>query len=146
MELERARPAIDLARYHFKRDRGDMTIYGTWLYNHDQEDTEPALVILPRYRLNGAVPCCVALSAAFKYNNPRYLAHAARHFAKTMGFEDEMSRVRKVAEFIHDHMLDLLKMPVDPTEAVVVGEAKVDLGNGRKRTVEFLDHEQLPQA
>lgn len=145
MELAQARPAIDLTRTHFRRDLGDLSIFGTWVHNDDQEDTEPCLVVLPRYRLNGAVPCVIALSAAFKYNNPRYLAHASRFFAAQLGFEDEMTTVRKIATLIHDHMLDLLSMPLDPTEAVVIGEASVDLGDGRRKTVEVLDHEQTRQ-
>jgi hypothetical protein len=52
-----------------------------------------------------------------------------------------MSRTRKLAELIHDHLPDLINMPVDPQKAIVVGEAKVNVG-GRMRTVELLDHEQ----
>lgn len=145
MQLEQARPAIDLTRHHFKRDIGDLSIYGTWIFNDDHEDTEPCLVVMPRYRTIGVRPCVIALSAAFRYNNPRYLARVAAHFAVQLGFEDELSIARKIATLIHDHMLDLITMPVDPTEAVVVGEAHVDLGGGR-RTVEILDHEQTRQA
>lgn len=138
-------PAIDLTRYSFKREIGDMAIYGSWLYNPDQEDTEPALVIRPRYR--HGKPCCVALSAAFRYfYSPRYLAHAARQFAKEMGFEDDMTRTRKIAEAIYDHLPDLIKMPVDPVQAVVVADATVTAESGRKQTLEIVDHEQIAQS
>lgn len=139
-------PAIDLTRHAFKRDLGDLTIFGTWIYNEDQEDTEPALVVIPRYRLNGMVPCCVALSAAYRYNDPRYLARASRTFAEKLGFDDSMTTTHKIASLIHDHLLDLINMPVDPSQAIVIGEASVDLGNGRKETVEFVDHEPERQA
>lgn len=141
------RHALDLTRYAFKRDLGDLTLFGTWLYNDDQEDTEPAIVIIPRYRsLNGAKPICIALSSAFKYNDPRYLAHAAAGFARILGFEDSLTTTHKLASVIHDHMLDLIKMPLEPTEAIVTGEASVDLGNGVKKTVEFVDHAPKPQV
>jgi hypothetical protein len=133
--------ALDLTRYQWRKEVHDLMIYGTWLYNDDQEDTEPALVILPRYR-TGAKPVAIALSSAFKYNNPRYLAQAASVFAVQLGFEDSMTNAHRIATLIDDHLLDLIKMPVDPTEAVQVGEAVLDLGNGRRQTVGLMDHEQ----
>lgn len=139
-------PAIDLTRYAFKRELGEMTLFGTWLWNEDKENTEPALVLVPTFRLNGAVPCCIALSAAYKYNEARYAVRAARHFSTQMGFEDSMTRTHKIATIIHDHLIDLIKMPVDPRTSAVIGEAIVDDGSGRKRTVELLEHEQTPQA
>lgn len=138
--------AIDLTRYHFKRELGDLTLYGTWLYNDDQEDTEPALVLVPRYRMSDRTkPIAIALSSAFKYNEPRYLAHVAAQFARTLGFEDSMNTTHKIATVIHDHLLDLIKMPLEPTNAVTTGEATLDMGNGVKKTVEFVDHEPKPQ-
>ncbi len=138
-------PAIDLSRTHFFREVGDMCIAGTWIMNDDQEDTEPALVILPRFRPPSSVkPCVIGLSAAFKYDNPKYLARAAPHIARCLGFEDSMQRANKIATLIHDHIPDLVRMPVDPTQAVVVGEATVEVG-GQRRTVEFTEQEQIRQ-
>lgn len=139
--LQQPKQAIDLSRYQFVREIGDLAIYGTWLWNEDQEDTEPCLVVVPRYRRIGYKPVVVALSAAFRYNNPKYLAHVAGIFAESLGFSNDMTNARKIATLIHDHLLDLLTMPIDPTDAKVVGEASVDIG-GRRRTVEILDYEQ----
>lgn len=133
--------AIDLTRYQFKRELGDLSIYGTWIHNDDQEDTEPCLVVIPRYRRLGFKPVVVALSAAFRYNDPRYLAHVAGVFAQNLGFADDLTTARRIATLIYDHLLDLLTMPLDPTKAEVVGEANVDLG-GQKRTIEMLDYVQ----
>lgn len=141
MQLEAAKPAIDLTRSKWSREVGQFAIYGTWLYNEDKEDTEPCLVVIPRYRAYGFVPCCIALSAAYLYNDPRYLAHAAANYAKALGFED-MNSGYKLAELIHDHLSDLISMPPDPQKAVVVAEANIDLGNGKRKTIEVLDHEQ----
>ena len=141
MELERAQPAIDLTRYHFVRHLGDMTVYGTWLFNDDQEDSEPCLVVIPRYRTTGFRPIVVALSAAYKYNSPQYLAQVAGLFAEGLGFERDLTTARKVATLIHDNLLDLLNMPLDPSVGVVVGEASVNI-DGRKRNIEVLDYEQ----
>lgn len=141
-----ARPAIDLSRHAFMREISDMVVIGTWVYSDDQEDTEPALVILPRYRPpSSVVPCVVALSAAYLYNDPKYCVRAAKGIAKALGFEDSMNRTHKIADILHSHLPDLVSMPVDPTEAVVVGEAKVDLGDGKQTTVELLDFEATKQ-
>lgn len=138
-------PAIDLTRHAFKRELGDLALYGTWIHNAEQEGSEPALVIVPRYRVNGIKPCCIALSAAYKYNDARYLARAAGHFAKQLGY-DTLADAHKLATVIHDHLLDLIKMPNEPQQAIVVGEAQIDIGGGRKRTLEMLDRQPLPQA
>lgn len=145
--IETARPAIDLTRYAFVRELGDIRLYGTWLYHEEEDDDEPCLVLVPAYRRHGVVPCCVALSAAFRYTDPRHLAAASLEFARTMGFDsDTMMAAHKIGTIIHDHLLDLIKMPENPTVAVVGATANVNFGDGRKRTVEILDHVPVDQA
>lgn len=140
------KPAIDLSRHAFMRELGDMVVIGTWIFNDEQEDTEPALVLLPRYRPPSSVkPCVIALSSAYRYNDAKYCVHAAKGIAKALGFEDSMQRTHKIADILHSHLPDLVSMPVDPTEAVVVGEASVDLGNGRRQKIELMDHEAVKQ-
>jgi hypothetical protein len=139
------KPAIDLSRHHFMREWKDLVIFGTWLHNEDQEADEPALVIVPRYRQSGYFPVCIALSAAFKYNSPKYLARVTPQFVLDLGFEDSLTNAHKVADAIHSHLRDLLTMPESPTTAIVVGEATMDVG-GRKRSIDVLDYETLAQA
>ena len=138
--------AIDLTRNHFVREWKDLCVIGTWLYSADQEDDEPCLVIVPRYRQHGYMPVVVALSAAYRYNSPKYLANASKQFCRSLNFEDSMTNCHNIAEAIHSHLLDLLKMPASPTSSIVIGEASMDMGNGVKRTVEFMDHVPLAQA
>lgn len=140
-QIEAAKPAIDLTRHAWKRELGDLTLYGTWLYNEAQEDTEPCLVIIPTYRTVGFKPCCIALSSAFQYNDPRYLAQAAAVFAENLGF-DTLTSAHRLANLIYDHLGDLVTMPNDPSTAIVVGEATINLGDGTRRTAEVLDYEQ----
>lgn len=148
MNVASQRPAIDLTRFHFMREWKDLAVFGTWLMNDDQEAEEPALVIVPRYRARGFHPVCIALSAAYRYNspNPRYLAYASKQFCKALGFEDSIANANKIAEAIHAHLLDLLKMPPSPTTSIVIGEANFDIGGGRKRKVEIMDHEPTAQS
>jgi hypothetical protein len=141
-----AKPAIDLTRHHFMRELGDLVLFGTWVYNDDQEDTEPALVLLPRYRPpSTVVPCVIALSSAYLYNDAKYCVRAAQGIAKALGFEDSMSTTHRIADILHSHLPDLVSMPINPTVAVVVGEATVNLGDGGRRTVEFMDYEGMKQ-
>lgn len=147
MTIETARPAIDLTRYHFVRELGDIRLYGTWLYHHEDDEDEPCLVLVPAHRRYGVVPCAVALSAAFRYTDSRHLAAASLTFARTLGFDsDTMMAAHKIGSIIHDHLLDLIKMPENPTEGVVGATADVDFGDGKKRTVEILDHVPVDQA
>lgn len=140
------KPAIDLTRHHFMRELGDIVVFGSWIMNDEQEDTEPCLVLVPRYRPpSSVIPCVVALSAAYLYNDAKYCVRAAKGIAKALGFEDSMSTTHRIADILHSHLPDLVSMPVDPQRAVVVGEAQVDDGSGGKRTVEILDHEQIKQ-
>lgn len=141
------RPAIDLTRYHFVRELGDLRLYGTWLYNAEDDDDEPCLVLVPAFRKDGVVPCCVALSAAFRYTEPLHLAAVSLHFARALGFESNLlHNAQRIGGIIHDHLLDLIKMPENPTQAIVGATANVDFGNGRRRTVEILDHVPIEQA
>lgn len=139
------RPAIDLSRHAFMRELGDLVLFGTWVYSEDQEDTEPALVMLPRYRPpSSVIPCVVALSSAYLYNDPKYCVRAAKGIAKALGFEDSMTTTHRIADILHSHLPDLVSMPVDPQEAIVVADATVETSKGRQ-SVEILDYEPVKQ-
>lgn len=137
-------PAIDLTRHAFVRPMGDITLYGTWVYNEDMEDYEPALVLIPSYRRSGFMPVVIALSAAYKYDSPQYLAKVSRGILIKLGMNDCMSSANRVANLIYDHLDDLLKMPNNPTTSVIVADATISI-NGRKRSVEILDFEPTKQ-
>lgn len=141
------RPAIDLTRHHFVRHIGDVSIYGSWIYNEDQEKEEPALVIIPRYRRSGFKPCVIALSAAYKYNSPdqRYLAGMCKFMLAILGMEDSLANASKLGRMIHDHLGDLLSMPNSPTTSIIVADGSVTVG-GKTRSIEIMDHTPTPQA
>lgn len=138
--------AIDLTRHHFMRELGDMCLFGSWVMNDDQEDTEPCLVIVPRYRPPSSVkPCVIALSSAYLYDDPKYLVRSAKYIAEALGFEDSMTRTHKIADMIHSHLPDLISMPVDPSEATVGAYVTLKHGDGTEKTVELLDYDQVKQ-
>ena len=145
MNLDR-KPAIDLSRHHFMRELGDLVVFGTWVYNEDIEDTEPALVVMPRYRPpSSVVPCVVALSAAYLYNDPKYCVRAAKGMAKALGFDDSMNTTHRIADILHSHLPDLVSMPTDPSVGVVIADGIIDSGNGTKKSVELLEFQQVKQ-
>ena len=138
--IERAKPFLDLTRYAFRREVGDLTIYGTWVPRPD-DDSEPALAIVPRFRVIGC-PAVIALSSAYKYNDPAYLARAAHVFTQALGVAAGVNDTLKIASLIDDHLSDLISMPPEPTQAVAVADAVIEIG-GRKRTVEVLEHQGI---
>ena len=136
---------LDLSRNHFVSPFRDLVVIGSWIFNEDQEDTEPCLVILPRHRPPHSVkPAVIALSAVHKYNDETYCVAAARVFNRDLGFSDDMANTHKVAEAIAMHLMDLIKMPENPTTAIVVADATVTIG-GKTRTLELLDHQSTEQ-
>ncbi len=139
------KPAIDLSRKHFQRQHADLLVVGTWVFNNDQEDHEPCLVIVPAVRRSGFKPVVVALSAAFKYDSPKYLAHASRQFNFDLGFEDNMANVHKIADAIHSHLRDLLTIPPNPTQVVIVADGRATIG-GKTTTMELTEHQSIKQA
>ncbi|MDF3073454.1 MAG: BcepIL02 gp45 [Alphaproteobacteria bacterium] len=134
-------PAIDLSRQQFSRTSGDLAVIGTWLWNEDQETHEPALVIINALNPRAFKPCVVALSAAYKYDDARYCAQVAGALAGLTG-SDSMQTAHKIALLIEDSLNDLLNMPPNPVDAVVVADATV-AADGRKRSLEIVDY--VPQ-
>lgn len=133
------RPAIDLTFHAFRRQKGQLAMYGTWLYNEDQESHEPALVVVNAANPRKFPPCVIALSAAYKYNDPVYLAQVCKEMVPLMGLEDDMRTAYEVALFIEDSLGDLLAMPPMPTKAVAVADGTIGSGLQR-RGFEIVDH------
>lgn len=141
------RPVLDLTKRHFTRELGDITVIGSWI-GTEHEEAEPCIVLMPTYRIafDGvqlrAKPCCVALSAAYLYDNPRYLLSRAMEFSQAMGFEDSMTRTHKIAEILHESLDDLCRMPEKPVfGSVVAADATLTHANGRTETLEILHND-----
>jgi len=138
--------AINLTRHAWMREFKDLAVFGTWLYNGDQEDHEPCMVIVPRYRRGGYKPACIALSALHKYTSAQYLEMAAQQFCRDLGFAEDWANIYKIADCIMEHMRDLITTPPNPTQAVVVGEVTINRNGVKETTAEVLDHVPLAQA
>lgn len=115
------KPALDLSRYHTKRETGELVVYTTWFY--EGNDVEPALVLMKTG--NKGKPCVIPLSSAYAYDDPavghKHLLTMSKLFNAQLGFNDTMMNVHKVADAIHGSLLDLIQTPPVPTQ----GDSKV---------------------
>lgn len=134
---------LDLSRYAWMRELGQLTLYGTWV-GPSIDESEPCLVIVPSARRTShetVRPAVVALSAAYQYDDPRYLLQAAIQFNRGLGFTDDMNNVMKVADAIYDHLDDLVALPERPSFGSSVGaEVTLTDNEGRSHEFEILDH------
>lgn len=131
---------LDLTQSHFVKSRGDLTIYGSWF----GDGLDPCLVILPTYRQG--VPLVVPLRSAYQWNpddravSPAASARMVMAFlsANGMDFANAITHQR-VVSLIHDHLDDLISMPLKPSEAVVVADAfRTDTETGRTTHQEII--------
>lgn len=96
--------SLDIRRAHAAHRYGDIIQVLTWV------NDERAMVLLPAHR-KGAPWYIVCESAAFKYDDPQYLARQSRKAAEVLGMGDDRSTWYKLATIIHDGLPDLIRMP-----------------------------------
>lgn len=99
--------SLDLRRAHLHRRHGDLLAVYTWV------NDERAMVLLPAFR-PGAPWYIVLESAAFKYDDPAYLARQCVTACDVLGIEPSRPNWVRVAGIIHDGLPDLVKMPSAP--------------------------------
>ena len=100
------------------RQHGDIAVSFQWV------NEEPAMILFPaRKSLPGAGAFVIALSAAFKYADPRtggptpYLIRNSVQAAQQLGFSPtDTFAARKIAEVIVDSLPDLVDMPPEPQQ------------------------------
>lgn len=101
---------IDTRKAHLVRQHGDLTAIYTWI------NDERALVLVPTYR-PGAPWYVVMESAAYKYDNPKYLARQCPIACDVLGIEPNTSNWARVATIINEGLPDLIRMPSRRVEA-----------------------------
>lgn len=115
---------LDLTQSAFVKSRGDLTLHGCW----HGERLRPCLVVTRTNRRG--VPLVIELDSAWKWNpdgpdaNPRMVVPMIIAFLNKNGLDatNPMTHHR-VLSLIHDHLGDLIRMPVKPTSNVVVADA-----------------------
>lgn len=137
------RIALDLTKYAFRRQHGDITVYGTWFGDRQR----PVLVLVPTHRLSfdKTTPCVIPLENAWKWSeeagDPRDAVQTAFKFAELLGL-DGFNRftVMRILSIVRDELGELLKIPPKPTESQVVADAFRTDVNGKVTHTEIREH------
>ncbi len=112
--LRNEAPFLDLTRYAFKRQLGDITVYGTWIGSNHR----PALALVPTFGRLGhetTTPCIVQMDNAWLWDEERGDFEAcvpvAVAFCPNLGLDpNSMRDVRRVMGIIHDSIGDMIGM------------------------------------
>ena len=108
--------SLDLNKAHRHRVHGQITCIFTWMKVGADSPAQPerAMVLIATHR-NVKTPWFIVMeSAAFKYDDPVYLAHQAKKACEVMGIEPSRSGWFGIAKIIHDGLEDLIRMPSAP--------------------------------
>jgi len=98
---------IDLRKAHLHRQHGDLLAVYTWI------DGERALVLIPALRKSA--PWYVVLeSAAYRYDDPAYLARQCVVACEVLGMEPGTGNWVRIATIINEGLPDLVGMPSEP--------------------------------
>lgn len=112
---------LDLSKAHLHRAHGDLLAIYSWI------NEERALILVPRYR-PGAPWYCVLESAAFKYDDPAYMARQCAVACDVLGIEPSTRNWSRVATIINEGLPDLIRMPHSPDkelEKAAIGAMKL---------------------
>jgi len=135
--------SLDPRKAHAAHIHGDILAILTWV------NDERALVLMPAHRAPGSPWFVVCESAAYRYDDPHYLARQAHKAAEVLGMAETTSTWFRIASIIHDGLSDLIRMPSAPEPEYIkaaIGEMKLledgSLISGRdiqieKPTMEF---------
>jgi len=114
--------SLDPRKAHSSHVYGDILCILTWV------NDERAMVLMPAKRRPGAPWYIVCDSAAWKYDDPHYLARQARKAAEVLGMDETTSTWFRIATIIHDGLADLIRMPHAPDPELAkgaIGEMKL---------------------
>ena len=112
---------LDPRKAHLTRRHGDLSAIYTWM------NEERALVLVPHLR-PGASWYVVLESAAFKYDDPAYLAKQCTIACDVLGIEPSQRNWVRVASIINEGLPDLITMPSAPLpeyEKAAIGAMKL---------------------
>lgn len=126
------RPILDLTKYHFRHERGEIAVIGTWYFDADNA-ARSCLALVPTGKEGPekVTPCIVPSDRAYLWSedpfvgNPRHVAHACVAFAQALGMDaNSPFTCMKIATAVRDHVGDLLRIPPRPNyDSVVTADA-----------------------
>jgi len=105
---------LDPRKAHAAHMIGDIVCILSWI------NDERAMILMPARR-KGAPWFCLLESAAYKYDDPRYLARQAVKAAEVLGMDETTSTWIRVADIIMNYLPDLIRMPSAPPPEKIAG-------------------------
>jgi hypothetical protein len=109
---------LDLTKFHEIFSRGDISVIMTWLLT----DFSPCMVLAPaflRWENEKITPCIIPLSMAYLWDpstgDAAHCVDTAARFARALGYVPNMETTHRIVTIIHDHLGDLVLMPLRPT-------------------------------
>lgn len=102
--LARMSATIDPRKAHAAHRFGDIIQLLTWV------NDERAMVLMAANRAKSPW-FIICESAAYQYDDPRYLANQSRKAAEVMGLDDTTSSWFRIAKIIDEGLPDLIRMP-----------------------------------
>lgn len=91
-------------------------VHGDIVASYQYVNDERAMVLWPQFRKN-VTAFVVCDSAAWKYDDPVYLAKQARHVANLWGEAPDSQRWFQIAKIIHEGLADLIRLKPKPVIA-----------------------------
>lgn len=143
------RPALDLTRYAWRQEHGDIVAYGSW-WLADDSGPRPCIALLPINRASWekSKPAVVLIDQAWVWDETigdgARAAALAFQFAQGMGLdESNPNTLIRIRSIIADHIGDLLKIPPMPKElrpVETMGEMRIaERETGYERIVEVTE-------
>lgn len=143
------RPCLDLTRNAWKKNHGDLDVYGTWYWDEDDSQWVPCLAIVPAavvLHFERVVPCLVPIDHAWAWSEEEggwdYVASTAIHFCSALRMQPDAKSVFRIVDLVRNHLEDLLKRiparPKDDDELTVTADAVAKI-DGKSHHTEVSD-------
>lgn len=138
---------LDLSKRAWTRQRGELALIGTWLFEEQHERYRPCMVLIRAGDIGAdmAIPCIVTMDKAWLWSeevgDPEQAAHILAGFLEALRMTPNKRDVFRVLAMIQDHLGDLLSIPPysPPDRGDVIAEVTITGSDGTSREVELLD-------
>lgn len=140
------RPVLDLTKYAWTQQHGDLRVFGTWRYDEDDNQWVPCLAIVPAHVFLSAervIPCIVTVDLAWiwseEHGNEAFAGSIIGDFLATLNMAPTRENGYRLLSIIRDHLEDLIKrIPPRPPEHKVAADAFVTFESGKVRHKEIV--------
>ena len=96
---------LDPRKAHAVHHKGDVLHILTWV------NDERAMVLMPALRLPGSPWFIICESAAYKYDDPGYLARQSAKAAQVLGMAETSSSAFRIADLVMNYLPDSIRIP-----------------------------------